>query len=112
MRDALPGATLTASLRRGFDDSAESEDRFHQLVDEAFALGFAAVRVHGRTVEQKYNGKARWSFLKQVKAHYPNRTILGSGNVFTAHNVVRMLEETGVDIVWIARGGHWQSLDL
>ena len=61
-------------------------------------------RVHGRTVEQKYDGPSRWSFLKEVKQRYPDHTILGSGDVFTAHDAVRMLRETGVDIVWIARG--------
>ncbi|HEX8522861.1 MAG TPA: tRNA-dihydrouridine synthase [Tepidisphaeraceae bacterium] len=104
VRAALPAAALTISLRRGFDDSAESEDRFYQIVDEAFAHDFAAARVHGRTVEQKYLGQAKWDFLKQVKQRYPNRTILGSGDVFTAEDAVRMLRETGVDIVWIARG--------
>jgi tRNA-dihydrouridine synthase len=104
VRDALPSAVLTTSLRRGYDDSTESAERFFQLVDEAFALGFAAVRVHGRTVEQKYNGKSRWPFLRQVKSRYPNRTILGAGDVFTAEGAVQMLRETAVDIVWIARG--------
>src|SRR6185295_1778072 len=35
---------------------------------------------------------------------YPDRTILGSGDLFTAEDVVRMLRETGVDGAWIARG--------
>jgi len=60
--------------------------------------------VHGRTVEQKYQGRANWDILRQVKRRYPAKTILGSGDVFTAEDAVRMLRETGVDIVWIARG--------
>src|SRR5690349_17473384 len=105
VRDALPPEVpTTISLRRGFDDSTESEDRFYEIVDTAFAYGYSAIRVHGRTVEQKYNGPARWPFIREVKQRYPDRTILGSGDVFTAHDVVRMLEETRVDIVWIARG--------
>ena len=47
---------------------------------------------------------ADWPFLREVKRRYPDRTILGSGDVFTAEDAVRMLRETGVDIVWIARG--------
>ena len=47
---------------------------------------------------------AKWEFLRRVKQRYPERTILGSGDVFTAEDAVRMLAETGVDIVWIARG--------
>ena len=105
VRDAVPAEIpTTISLRRGFDDSPESRDRFHQIVDAAFEYGYSGVRVHCRTVEQKYAGQAHWPFLVEVKRRYPDRTILGSGDVFTAEDAVRMLRETGVDIVWIARG--------
>lgn len=105
VRDVLPpGAVTTVSLRRGFDDSPESVDRFYEILETAWVNGYAAVRVHGRTVEQKYLGPARWPFLREVKRRYPDKTILGSGDVFTAQDVVRMRQETGVDIVWIARG--------
>src|SRR5206468_7950559 len=105
VRDALPPhAVTTVSLRRGFDDSSESTERFYKIVDTIWSHGYAAVRVHARTVEQKYLGPSRWEFLRQVKSRYPDKTILGSGDVFTAEDAVRMLNETGVDIVWIARG--------
>ena len=39
-----------------------------------------------------------------MKQRWPDKRILGSGDVFTAEDVVRMLNETAVDIVWIARG--------
>ena len=104
VRDRLPGATLTCSLRRAFDDSPESRDALFELVDEAWRLGYAAVRVHGRTVEQKYLGRADWSILRELKRRHPDRTIFGSGDVFSAEDAVRMLVETGVDVVWIARG--------
>ncbi|MEA2710757.1 MAG: tRNA-dihydrouridine synthase [Phycisphaerales bacterium] len=105
VRDALPPtATTTVSLRRGFDESPESLERFHELVETIWANDYAAVRVHARTVEQKYLGQSRWDFLREVKQRWPDKTILGSGDVFTAEDVVRMLSETGVDVVWIARG--------
>jgi tRNA-dihydrouridine synthase len=104
VREALPGAILTVSTRRGFDDSGESEERFYRIADTAWEFGYAAVRVHGRTVEQKYLGAAHWPAIAEVKRRYPDRTILGSGDVFTAGDVVKMLEETGVDVVWIGRG--------
>jgi tRNA-dihydrouridine synthase B len=105
VRDVLPSdAPTTVKLRRGFDDSAESEDRFYTILETAWELGYAAVCVHGRTVEQKYVGPSRWSFLAGLKKQYPNQTILGSGDVFTAEDAVRMLRETGVDGTWIARG--------
>lgn len=104
VRDRLPNATLTCSLRRAFDDSPENRDALFDLVDEAWRLGYAAVRVHGRTVEQKYLGRADWSILRELKRRYPDRTIFGSGDVFTAEDAVRMIAQTGVDVVWIARG--------
>jgi tRNA-dihydrouridine synthase B len=105
VRDAVPPATpTTISLRRGFDDSPQSADQFFEIVESAWANNYSAIRVHGRTVEQKYAGIASWPFLTQVKQRYPNRTILGSGDVFTAQDAARLLEETGVDMVWIARG--------
>ncbi|HVT90306.1 MAG TPA: tRNA-dihydrouridine synthase family protein [Tepidisphaeraceae bacterium] len=105
VRDVLPpNIPTTISIRRGFDDSPESVDLFHEIIESAWSNGYSAIRVHARTVEQKYAGLSRWEFLRKLKAMYPNRTILGSGDVFTAEDAVRMLKETGVDIVWIARG--------
>ena len=105
VRDALPPhVPTTVSLRRAFDDSSESTDGFYKIVETAWANDYSAVRVHGRTVEQKYLGRADWRAIAEVKRRYPDKTILGSGDVFTAEDAVRMLCETGVDIVWIARG--------
>jgi tRNA-dihydrouridine synthase B len=105
VRDALPPhAITTVSLRRGFDDSALSVERFEQMVEAIWTNGYSAVRVHARTVEQKYLGRSRWDFLAKLKARWPDRTILGSGDVFTAGDAVRMLTATGVDVVWIGRG--------
>ena len=105
VREALPPqAITTVSLRRGYDDSAESVERFDQIVEAAWSHGYAAIRVHGRTVDQKYAGRSRGDSIARVKARWPDKTILGSGDVFTAEDAVRMLRDTGVDIVWIARG--------
>ncbi len=105
VRDALPPEVpTTVKLRRGFDDSCESEDRFFQIIEAIWEYGYAAVCVHGRTVAQKYVGPSRWQFLKGLKERYPGQTILGSGDVFTAQDAVRILAETGVDGAWIARG--------
>jgi len=104
-RDAIPpDAPMTLSLRRGFDDSSAARDRFYQIVEAAWANNYAAIRVHGRTVDQKYAGASQREFLREVKQKYPDKVILGSGDVFTAEDAVAMLRETGVDIVWIARG--------
>ncbi|MEJ7595277.1 MAG: tRNA-dihydrouridine synthase [Planctomycetaceae bacterium] len=105
VRDAVALETpVTVKMRRGLDDTQQSRDNFFRIIESAFELGVAAVTVHGRTVEQKYVGPSRWAFLKEVRELFPNRTLLGSGDLFTAADCVRMLRETGVDGVTAARG--------
>src|SRR5262245_12382862 len=105
-REAVPvPIPVTLKMRRGIDDSAESRDKFFTILDGAFAAGVAAVTVHGRTVMQRYVGPSRWEFLKEVKRHVgAGRTILGSGDLFTPHDCLEMLRQTGVDGLTIARG--------
>lgn len=103
--DAVGGRRpVTVKMRRGMDDTAESESNFFAILDYAFSLGIAGVTVHGRTVEQRYVGPSRWEFLTRVKKHVGDRTILGSGDLFSAEDCVRMMEQTGVDGVTVARG--------
>ncbi|TWT46026.1 tRNA-dihydrouridine synthase C [Phycisphaerae bacterium RAS1] len=105
VREVVPAATpVTVKMRRGTDDSPESERNFFEILEAAWDAGVAAVTVHGRTVEQRYVGPSDWRFLERVKRHAGPRTILGSGDLFTAEDVVRMLESTGVDGVTVARG--------
>jgi tRNA-dihydrouridine synthase B len=105
-RDAVPPQIpVTVKMRRGIDDSAESRERFFTILDGAFAAGVAAITVHGRTVMQRYIGPSRWSFLTEVKRHVGSqRTILGSGDLFTPHDCLEMIRQTGVDGVTVARG--------
>ena len=104
-RDMVPDhIPVTVKMRRGIDDSPESRDNFFQILDGAFQLGVAAITVHGRTVEQRYVGASRWEFLKEVKEHAGERTILGSGDLFRAQDCLDMIAQTGVNGVTVARG--------
>jgi nifR3 family TIM-barrel protein len=105
VRNAVPERIpVTLKMRRGIDDSSGSRDQFFQILDGAFARGVAAITVHGRTVEQKYSGPSNWDFLREVKEHAGSKTILGSGDLFTAQACIDMLQYTGVDAVSVARG--------
>lgn len=95
---------VTVKMRRGVDDSQQSRDQFFEIFEAAQKIGISAVTVHGRTVEQKYVGSSRWSFLREVRAAFPEAVILGSGDLFTAEDCVRMIRETGVNGVTAARG--------
>ena len=105
VHDAVAGrAPVALKMRRGMDDSPESQRKFFEILEGAFALGVAAVTVHARTVRQRYVGPSQWSFLAEVKRHVGDRTVLGSGDLFAAEDCVRMMEQTGVDGVAVARG--------
>lgn len=105
VRENVPARIpVTVKMRRGMDDSRDSETSFFRILDAAIELGIAAVTLHGRTVQQRYVGPSRWEFLTRVKRYVGDFTLLGSGDLFTAQDIVRMLSETGVDGVTAARG--------
>jgi tRNA-dihydrouridine synthase len=97
VRDAVPAEIpVTLKMRRGLDDTDESREKFFEIFDGAFALGVAAITVHGRTVEQRYNGPSRWEFLRELKAYVGERVVLGSGDLFDAQACLEMIRFTGV----------------
>jgi len=105
LRDALPTEVpLTVKMRSGIDDSPESRQMFFEIFDGAFRLGAAAITVHGRTVRQRYEGKSSWELIRQAKQRAGSKTVLGSGDLFTAAACLEMIEQTGVDGVTAARG--------
>lgn len=105
VREAVrPEVPVTVKMRRGVDDGTHAEDMFWEILEGAFARGISAVCVHGRTVAQRYVGPSKRSFLADVKARFPDRVILGSGDLYVADDVKAVLEQTKVDGAWIARG--------
>ena len=102
--EAVPGRPVTIKLRRSFRDADKTHDGFWKIARGAFDAGIAALSVHARSVEQKYTGRADWDFLAALKREFPDRTILGSGDVMSPADALRMLDETGVDGVLAARG--------
>ena len=104
-REVVPAAIpVTVKMRRGIDDSNESRDKFFEILERAFDEGVAAITVHGRTVQQRYVGPSKWEFLAEAKRCAGARVVLGSGDLFTAHDCLDMISQTGVDGVTVARG--------
>jgi tRNA-dihydrouridine synthase len=105
VRAAVPTTiATTVKLRRGTDDTVEAATRFRQVFEAAYELGYAWATVHARTVEQRYVGPSRWPFLAALVRDYPDRLILGSGDIWRAEDIFGMLEATGVSAVSVARG--------
>lgn len=95
---------VTLKLRRSFKDSDTANDDFWRIAEGAFDAGVAALTVHARSVEAMYRGPARWEFLAEVRRRFPDRTIIGSGDVHKPADALRMIAETGVTAAAVARG--------
>ena len=95
---------VTLKIRSAYRSSDSTHDAFYRIAEGAFDAGAAALCVHGRTVGARYTGPADWDFLAEVKRHFADRTIIGSGDARTPPDALRMLAETGVDAVAAARG--------
>jgi tRNA-dihydrouridine synthase B len=101
--EAMAGATLkpvTVKMRTGWDAGSINAVECAKMLE---AAGASLIAVHGRTREQYYTGTADWDMIARVKAAV-TVPVAGSGDVFTARDAVRMLDETGCDAVMIARG--------
>ncbi|MCE5328302.1 MAG: tRNA-dihydrouridine synthase family protein [Planctomycetaceae bacterium] len=95
---------LTLKLRSSYSRDAGDRESFWQIARGAFDMGVAAICVHARSVEGLYGGSADWEFLAQVKAAFPDRVVIGSGDASSPAAALRMIEQTGVDGVAAARG--------
>ncbi|MDR0875162.1 MAG: tRNA-dihydrouridine synthase [Clostridiales Family XIII bacterium] len=91
---------VTAKIRAGWDENSVN------AVEVALALeaaGADAVCIHGRTRTQMYQGKADWEIIRRVKQAV-RIPVIGNGDVRSAADAARMMQETGCDYVMIARG--------
>ena len=95
---------LTVKMRRSFDDTNEMKNNFEKIFDAAYELNYSWVTVHTRTVSQKYLGPGHRPFLQYLVNKYPERIIFGSGDVWNVWEIFRMLRDTGVSAVSVARG--------
>lgn len=53
------------------------------FIKAAQRAGVQMVAIHGRTLTQKYRGQANYDKLHEIKAHFPDLIILGSGDIRT-----------------------------
>jgi nifR3 family TIM-barrel protein len=97
---------VTVKMRTGWDS-----DHIY-AVENALAAeraGASALAMHGRTRKQMYTGHADWDILKQVSDQL-TIPFMGNGDVKTAEDAKRMLDEVGSTAVMIGRavlGNPW-----
>ena len=89
---------VTVKIRSGWDSNHINAVEIAKLIEKA---GASAIAIHGRTRAQMYSGNADWKIIKAVKEAV-SIPVIGNGDIKSALDAKRMLEETGCDAVMIA----------
>ncbi|MCP4622989.1 MAG: tRNA dihydrouridine synthase DusB [bacterium] len=90
---------LTIKIRSGWDASGEQALNIARIAEDS---GVDAVAVHPRTASQLFGGRADWSIIAAVKKAV-SMPVIGNGDIFSAHDAINMLSETGCDGIMIGR---------
>lgn len=91
---------VTVKMRIAFRSGERTAPALARMLEDA---GASAVAVHGRTAKQLYTGTADWSIIDEV-ADAVSIPVVGTGDVFSAADAVRMLATTRAEAVFVARG--------
>jgi nifR3 family TIM-barrel protein len=70
----------------------------------AEGAGVASIALHARTAAEFYSGTADWSAIEQLKHIITGAPVLGNGDIWSAEDALRMVEQTGCDGVVVGRG--------
>ncbi|HEY8493141.1 MAG TPA: tRNA dihydrouridine synthase DusB [Myxococcota bacterium] len=92
---------VTIKFRIGIDDRHPTWLDAGRIAEDE---GCAAVALHARTAAQLYDGEARWEAIAQLKEAVRSIPVLGNGDVWEAHDALRMMRATGCDGVVVGRG--------
>ncbi len=104
LREAVRNAgtlPVTVKMRKGIDDDHLTYlDAGRIAVEE----GVSAIALHGRTAIQHYGGTADWEAIARLKESVTEIPVLGNGDIWSAADARRMMDETGCDGVVVGRG--------
>jgi len=107
-RDIVTGAVrsagdvpLTIKMRKGIDADHLTYLEAGRIAEDA---GVAAVALHARTAAEFYSGQADWSAISKLKETVTSVPVLGNGDIWSADDARRMMNETGCDGVVVGRG--------
>ncbi len=90
---------VTVKMRRGWEDGSTTCLELAAIAEQE---GAKAVTLHARSRMQFYSGQADWALIKELKKN-SSIPVIGNGDIWSADDAVRMLEETGCDAVMIGR---------
>jgi nifR3 family TIM-barrel protein len=92
---------VTLKFRIGIDEHTPTFLDAGRIAEDE---GCAAVALHARTAAQLYDGEARWEAVAELRAAVRSIPVLGNGDVWEAHDALRMMRTTGCDGVIVGRG--------
>lgn len=103
---SVPEVPVTVKMRAGWDLQSIIVEEAAKLLQD---LNVKAITLHPRTALQTLKGHAKWELIKLLKETV-SIPVIGNGDVQTADDVLRMIDETGCDAVMIGRaalGNPW-----
>ncbi len=92
---------LTVKMRKGIDSDHLT---YLEAAKAAEGAGVASIALHARTAAEFYSGTADWSAIEKLKNSITGTPILGNGDIWSAQDALRMVDETGCDGVVVGRG--------
>ncbi len=90
---------VTVKMRKGWD---EGHINCLELAMAAQEEGAKAITLHPRSRMQFFSGQADWDMIRAVKERV-QIPVIGSGDIGSAADALRMLQQTGCDAVMIGR---------
>ncbi|RFA20809.1 tRNA dihydrouridine synthase DusB [Subtercola boreus] len=92
---------VTVKMRKGIDDDHLT---YLEAARAAEGAGVASIALHARTAANFYSGQADWSAIAKLKETITSVPVLGNGDIWSADDALRMVDETGCDGVVVGRG--------
>ncbi|WP_314647842.1 tRNA dihydrouridine synthase DusB [uncultured Microbacterium sp.] len=99
--EAAGDVPLTIKMRKGIDPDHLTFLDAGRAAEDA---GVAAIALHARTASEFYSGHADWNAIGELKQAVTSVPVLGNGDIWSADDAVRMMDETGCDGVVVGRG--------
>ena len=97
---------VTAKIRSGWNSGCIVAPVAAAALQDA---GIVALTLHPRTTKQLYTGEADWSLIAETRKAI-SIPLIGNGDIKSAEDAKRMMDETGCDAVMIGRralGNPW-----
>ncbi len=92
---------VTIKFRKGIDDGLLTYLETGRIAE---GEGCRAIGLHARTAAQLYDGHADWHAISALKDAVRTIPVLGNGDIWEAHDALRMMRQTGCDGVIVGRG--------